>query len=902
MEPNIFKYVWRHSRGEQIAILLLVLASLPFYYFSLNLPKQIVNQGIQGQGFDQPGATQPFLALDLPFGEEIFGRAVQLFEGLQLVQPDMLLALSFGFLALVLVNGMFKLVINTRKGRLGERLLRRLRFELADRILRFPLPQLRRVKPSEMATMIKDEVEPLGGFIGDAFATPLFLGGQAATAMLFIMVQSFWLGLVAVGVVLFQSYLVPRLRRRILQLGRERQLTARQLAGRIGEIIDGSTEVQAHDATNYERADLAARLGRIFHIRFEIYQRKFFVKFVNNLLAQLTPFMFYAGGGLLAISGQLDIGALVAVIAAYKDLPSPIKELIDWDQQRLDVQIKYEQVIDQFQPPQLIDPARQAVDNDPGPPLEGDIVASALTLLDDNDLPLVRSVNFTIGVTDHVAVVGQSGSGMEQLSYMLAGLVTPSSGALRIGGRDIERLPSAVTGRRIAYVGANAYHFAGSLRDNLLYGLKHRPLRPAAEERALSAAELAEARRAGNPDYDINADWVDYAAAGATGAEDITARLIEVLAAVELKGDVYRFGLTGTIDPARRPEVAEGVLRARAALIDRLGDGGHEDLVVRFAADSYNRNASIAENLLFGTPRVPSFASSALAQNATVATVLREEGLFEDFASMGVTIAKTMVEIFADLPPGHPFFEQFSFIGDDDLPEFRTIVTRVDKAGMAALDPPARQLLVGLPFNYVEARHRLGLVDDAMAERLVQARQRLAERLERDSPAAVEFYRADAYNAAASLQDNILFGRLAFGQAGAEQIIGDALAEVLDNLQLREAVIEVGLDFNVGIGGGRLNLVQRQKLALARALLKRPDLLVVNEAVSVLDGSGQNRLVERILDLRSGQGVVWTLQRPEMAVLFDSILVMRDGRLVEQGSYDELTGRDSAFKGLVAAE
>src|SRR3546814_2449796 len=75
-----------------------------------------------------------------------------------------------------------------------------------------------------MATMIKDEVEPLGGFIGDAFATPLFLGGQAATAMLFIMVQSFWLGLVAAAVVLLQSYLIPRLRRRILELGRERQL------------------------------------------------------------------------------------------------------------------------------------------------------------------------------------------------------------------------------------------------------------------------------------------------------------------------------------------------------------------------------------------------------------------------------------------------------------------------------------------------------------------------------------------------------------------------------------------------------------------------------------------------------------------------------------------------------
>ena len=902
MEPNIFKYVWRHSRAEQLTILLLVLLSLPFYYLSLNLPKQIVNEGIQGQGFEAPGSTQTLFRFELPFGTEIFGDPVVLFDGIDLVQRDMLLALSFCFLTLVIINGLFKLVINTRKGRLGERLLRRLRFELADRILRFPLPQLKRVKPSEMATMIKDEVEPLGGFIGDAFATPLFLGGQAATAMLFIMVQSFWLGLVAAAVVMFQSFLIPRLRRRILELGRERQLTARQLAGRIGEIIDGGIEVQAHDATNFERADLASRLGRIFKIRYEIYQRKFFVKFLNNLLAQITPFVFYAGGGLLAISGHLDIGALVAVIAAYKDLPSPIKELIDWDQQRLDVQIKYEQVIGQFQLPQLIDPALQDPDGDAGPPLEGEISASALTLLDETDQPLVRAMNFNIGVNQHVAVVGPSGSGTEHLCYMLAGLVWPSSGSLRLNGRDIERLPAAVTGRRISYVGPNAYHFAGSLRDNLLYGLKHRPLRPAAPELAADHDYLTEARRSGNPEFDVNADWIDYEAAGASGAEDINERLLEVLGVVELKADSYRFGLTGTIDPEKSPEVAEGILKARTALIERLTSDGNEDLVARFEEHSYNRNASVAENLLFGTPRVPQFASKALAKNATVAAVLGEAELTEAFVGMGVTIAKTMVEIFADLPPGHPFFEQFSFISDDDLPEFRTIVARVESSGVDSLESAPRQLLLGLPFNYVEARHRLGLIDEAMAERLVQARYRLAERLERDAPDAVEFYRADAYNAAASLQDNILFGRLAFGKAGAEQIIGDTQAEVLDDLGLREQVIEVGLSYNVGLGGGRLSSTQRQKLAIARALLKRPDILVINEAAAVLDGAGQTRLVERILDMRGGKGVIWALQRPELAAVFDTILVMRDGRLVEQGSYGELTQRDSAFKDLVAAE
>ncbi|NIA71661.1 ATP-binding cassette domain-containing protein [Pelagibius litoralis] len=902
MEPNIFRYVWHHSRAEQLVILVLVLLSLPFYYLSLNLPKQIVNEGIQGQGFDGPGATQRFFSLDLPFAESLFGRPIQLFEGLSLDQANMLLALSLSFLSLVLVNGLFKFVINTRKGRMGERLLRRLRYELSDRILRFPLPHLRRVKPSEMATMVKDEVEPLGGFIGDAFATPLFLGGQALTALTFILVQSIWLGLVAAAIVLFQAFLIPKLRKRILVLGRERQLTARMLAGRIGELIDGGVEVHANDTSNYERADLSSRLGRIFKIRYEIYQRKFFVKFLNNLLAQFTPFVFYLGGGLLAIYGHLDIGALVAVIAAYKDLPSPIKELIDWDQQRLDVQIKYEQVIDQFQPPSLIDPAQQLPDNDPGPPLTGQIAASSLTLLDENDIPLLRSVSFTAETTQHIAIVGQSGSGMEQLSLLLAGLIEPSSGHLWIAGKDIDELPSSVTGRRLSYVGQNAYHFTGSLRSNLLYGLKHKPVIKADPDHATSAADLAESRRAGNPVLDIQADWIDYQAAGAGDEKEMTERLMEVLAAVDLESDAYRFGLTGTIDPLGKPEIAAGILKARAAIVERLTSSGNEDLVVRFEADNYNLNASVAENLLFGTPRRADFESEALATNATVDLVLREAGLTEAFVSMGSTIAKTMVEIFADLPPGHPFFEQFSFISDDDLPEFRTIVTRVDNSGVEALDEAARQLLLGLPFKYVEARHRLGLVDDAMAVRLVDARRRLAERLERDCPGAVEFYGAEAYNAAASLQDNILFGRLAYGQAKAEETIGEALSEVLNDLGLHQTVIEVGLDYNVGIGGGRLSAAQRQKLAIGRALLKQPDILIVNEAASVLDRASQIRLIDNILEMRRGRGVVWTLQRPDLASRFETILVMGDGRLVEQGSYQDLTQSGTTFKNLVAAE
>lgn len=906
MERNLFKYIWHHSRREQVGILLLVLISLPFYFLSLNLPKQIVNEGII-DGYDlidKTGGEQQrsLFSFDSLFG---VGNNGTLFEGFLLDPYSYLLALCVVFLALVMINGGFKFFINTFKGQLGERMLRRLRFELTDRVLRFPIPFIRRVKQAEVATMIKDEVEPLGGFIGDAFVSPAFLGGQALTAMLFIIVQNIWLGLVAAGIVLFQAILIPKLRRRILDLGRQRQLTARKLAGRVAEIVDGAVEIQAHDTTNYERADMTKRLGEIYKIRFEIFQRKFFVKFLNNLLSQFTPFIFYSAGGVLVISGRLDVGALVAVIAAYKDLPGPIKELIDWDQRRNDVQIKYDQVIEQFQPAMIIESELQNPDQDSGPTLSGRIEVSSLTLEDDNNTNLVEGVSFACDVTNHVAIVGPSGSGKDHLSMMLSGLIAPTAGSIKLGGRNLQGLPSAVTGRRLSYIGPNTYFFPVSVRDNLLFGLKHRPLRDAeydAEAQATRAADRAEALRSGNTPLDFDADWVEYAAAGASGPDEINARMIQILKDVGLEEDIYRLGLSGTIDADVHPEVAEGILLARSALSDRLASEDAEDLVVRFDPSAYNRNATLAENLLFGTPTNPVYATGVLAQNPLMLQVLSEKGLTDLLLDMGYSIAKTMVEIFADLPSGHPFFEQFSFIEADDLPEFTTLVARGEKSGRAALSETDQGLLLNLPFKYVEERHRLGLIDPEAESRLVEGRQRFSELLMEKDPGAVAFYRPESYNAAASLQDNILFGRLAYGQAQAAETIGRVMSELLDELGLRQRVIEAGLDFNVGIAGSRLSIVQRQKLGFARCLLKQPDVLIVNEAAAGMDSSTQASLLETVLHQRRGKGVVWTLQHPKAAEHFDHVLVMRAGRVVEQGSFAELTQPGSALSELLAAE
>lgn len=133
------------------------------------------------------------------------------------------------------------------------------------------------------------------------------------------------LGAAAVAFFPLQGYVIPKLQRLIRRLGRERVQKVRRLSDRIGETIAARREIRANHGAPYQLADITNRLGEIYDVRFEIYNRKFFVKFLNNFIGNLTPLFFYAIGGYLVIKGELSIGALTAVIAAFKELSSPWK-------------------------------------------------------------------------------------------------------------------------------------------------------------------------------------------------------------------------------------------------------------------------------------------------------------------------------------------------------------------------------------------------------------------------------------------------------------------------------------------------------------------------------------------------------------------------------------------------
>ena len=546
MDPSLYRYILKHSRNDQIVLIALSLLSLPVVYVTLQLPKMIINM-LEG--------------LELP--ESVLGYEVD--------QISYLMLLSGAFLLAVLFNGGIKYVINVYRGALGERLLWRLRYELYERILRFPVPHFKRVSQGELIPMITAETEPLAEFIGESYTLPVFQGGILFTYIFFIFQQDVYLGLAAVALYPFQLYVIPRLQKRVNALAKERVSMVRSLSGRIGETVSGINEVHTNDTSHYERAQIGHRLGHIYRIRFAIFKRKFFIKFLNNFLAQLTPFFFYSVGGYFVLRGELSIGSMVAVLVAYKDLAGPWKELLRYYQRKEDMKVKYTQVIDQFNPQGLMDPIILDSDLDTPQLPEGSLHASGISYSEDGLYFSIDGASFSLELDQHIAAVGLSNSGKDEMACLLSRLINPTIGTITIGAQKMADMPEALTGRRLGYVGQNTYLFTGSVRDNLLYPLKHRPITSAAvvdEKQRTLDTQLA--IRAGSSLYSVDDNWVDYSAIGIEDEAQFSQRIHQLLAIVELDEDIYQFGLQSYVDQTQNADLPRRIMLARKQLRDLL--------------------------------------------------------------------------------------------------------------------------------------------------------------------------------------------------------------------------------------------------------------------------------------------------------------------------------------------
>ena len=226
--------------------MLLTLLTFPILYISLELPKRIINDAI-----DSTSETVDVL-------------------GFTLSQVHFLWFLCVCFFFIVVLTGVFKMRLNTMKGVLSERLLRRFRFQMLTRIHRFPRPYFRRTSQGELVSMVTSEAEPMGSLMGEMVAQPVLLTGQMFTILVFLFAQSFWFGLASIAVIPLQAWIIPKLQHKINLLNKDRTHEIRKLAGDIGETAAGVSDIRINGGLRYRLALLSSRLGTLYDIRFEL--------------------------------------------------------------------------------------------------------------------------------------------------------------------------------------------------------------------------------------------------------------------------------------------------------------------------------------------------------------------------------------------------------------------------------------------------------------------------------------------------------------------------------------------------------------------------------------------------------------------------------------------------------
>jgi ATP-binding cassette subfamily B multidrug efflux pump len=148
-----------------------------------------------------------------------------------------------------------------------------------------------------------------------------------------------------------------------------------------------------------------------------------------------------------------------------------------------------------------------------------------------------------------------------------------------------------------------------------------------------------------------------------------------------------------------------------------------------------------------------------------------------------------------------------------------------------------------------------------------------------------------------SVRDNILYGRPDATEA--EMLDAATRAQAQDFIQsLRDPHGGSGYDAQVGERGVKLSGGQRQRIAIARVLLKNAPILVLDEATSALDSEVEAAIQQSLFTLMEGKTVIAIAHRLSTIAAMDRLVVMDAGRIVEQGTHQELLQHDGIYASL----
>ncbi|MCT4626201.1 ABC transporter ATP-binding protein/permease [Halodesulfovibrio sp.] len=787
-------------------------------------------------------------------------------DAIQLKKIDALIYYCMIYITAVFLAGILKYAINILQAKVGEVTLYRLRNALYEHILTLPMPFFRRTSPGLVVSTLMTELLPMATFAGMAISAPLVNILTFFAFAGYMLYLNPLLAALSVAIYPVEMLVIPILQRAYNRLNRERTNSLRRTSSIISESMTGIHEIQGNCAYSLEENKFKKSAHWLYDITYRLLIVKFGIKFTNNLFQSLGPFILFLIGGYLAIQGKFQLGALVAFLSAYEKLYDPWKELMEFYQLYQDCVVRYKQVMDYFD---LLAEFPSIPEGRDVYRFNGDIAINDLSFTIGSNIRLLDNINMHITPGEHLALVGFSGSGKSTLASAVSQMLKYTGGSVQLDGHEVAQMTKQDIAENMGIVAQHPFIFDGTIRNNLVYS---------------SEALL---RQQGETDPEL---------------PDLD-RIIEVAQQVGLFVDVLGFGLRTTLKKDESPELIESLIRARAQFQQRHGVQLHNDIEF-FDPEKYLQYASIAENIVFGAPCDEEISMENLHQQKQFIAFLNEYKLLPPLELLGVTLATRTVELAHNSPDEQELLQR-SPVPANELASYSRIVDQLSKAdtpedGVQLLDESARLALLYLSLNFTPSRHSIASIPDALYATISEIRESFKKYMDEHMPGAFNAYCRESYVHTLSIMDNIAYGHIKLDNAGAEERVQQHINQLLIIEGVLETVLEIGLEHNVGNMGEDLSGGQRQKVALARAFLKRPPIYIFDEATSALDNASQQRIQNVMERMLKGKATILSVvHRLDTLPGYDKVAVLRSGKLVEQGTYEELMEQKGALYELI---
>lgn len=830
-------YYWIISRyhGLQILLLVIILISVFFKVVPLELQKRIVNEAISQR------------------------------------DEHLLLWYCSLYLTAVLLAGLSKYLINMLQAIIGQKILIGLRTELYMHVLHLPLQRYRGLRPGSAISAITGELNAIGSFLGQALAVPLTSILTYLFVFSYMFSLSHMLTLITIAIYPFELFIIPFLQKKFNVWNQKRITTVREMSDTVNEAINGIVEIQSYNSYQFEESRISRLIAKLYHITLTLNLYKFGIKFSGNFFQALGPFLLFLVGGHLAINGQFSLGALVAFLSAHEKLYDPWQELRLFYQEYQNALVTYQQIIRLFDHQETLPPPTAGQASTPPAYLELGHVYYNLP----GNISLLRDINLTIHQGEHIALIGASGCGKSTLALVLARLYQSSEGTIHLQGRDMTHCTPAFISSQIAMIPQRPFIFSGTIAENIMYGL-------------------------------------DSATTGGS-VQEIRTRLRHIVHTIGLEKDLVWLGMSSIPPLEKARKLQKNVLKMRHIVHQEL-KSQFEEVVEFYDRDRFLNYASLRDNLIFGECRMGKYEIEKLPTNEDFLTLIKKNHLKNDLIGLGFALARIILETLQQTTTDDAFFTN-NPMEENEVDRYTDILNRLDDA--ATLTQKEKNHLMILALRYIPAKHGQIRLQPDFEEKVLLARKHFLTEIQHvdnclhhgDNPSdlldsqevsaqnqtnAFNTYCYSGYLFNRNIRTNILMGSV---KKTFEDILHlkELAWDAFNRRGLLDEIIDLGLDFIVGSQGSHLSGGQKQKIAIARALLTDTPLLIMDEATASLDNISQAMFQEYISTSLREKTIISIIHRLDLAHFYDRIIVMDNGAIVEDGTYDQLMGLEGAF-------